>query len=77
MPTYDYRCTKCETIFEKFHGINETPEITCPECNSEAEKQIGMGAGVHYRGTGFYTTDYKNAPAKSEKPSCASGACPN
>ncbi|MES0488527.1 MAG: FmdB family zinc ribbon protein [Leptospirales bacterium] len=76
MPTYDYKCSECDSVFEKFHGINDSPNVECPECSSSAKKQIGMGAGIHFKGSGFYTTDYKNSsPPKSEaapKP-CQSG----
>ncbi|MBL8032419.1 MAG: zinc ribbon domain-containing protein, partial [Leptospiraceae bacterium] len=34
MPTYDYKCADCGRIFEKFHGMNETPQVSCPECQS-------------------------------------------
>lgn len=81
MPTYDYKCTECSEVFEKFHGISESPEVSCPKCSSTAEKQISAGAGIHYKGSGFYTTDYKNnsapAPAPAPAPACAGGNCPN
>jgi len=82
MPTYDYKCPKCSVKFEKFHGISENPEIICPECGSVSAKQIGGGAGIMFKGTGFYTTDYKNSSSssttvaeKSAPKACASGAC--
>lgn len=78
MPTYDYKCNDCNESFEKFHGMSESPEVSCPSCGTIADKMIGIGAGVHYKGSGFYTTDYKNAsPAKSEAPkTCtAGGSC--
>ncbi|MDH4200552.1 MAG: zinc ribbon domain-containing protein [Spirochaetia bacterium] len=83
MPTYDYKCPACSSKFEKFHGISENPEIACPECGKTAQKQIGGGAGIHFKGTGFYSTDYKSSSKPSataatvEKPSktCAPGAC--
>lgn len=66
MPTYDYKCSDCGRIFEKFHGINETPSVSCPECNSlKTEKQISLGAGVIFKGSGFYVTDYKNQSGKT------------
>ena len=69
MPTYDYKCNDCNESLEQFHGMNDSPEVPCPSCGTIANKMIGMGAGVHYKGSGFYTTDYKNAaPAKSESP---------
>ena len=59
MPTYDYKCVKCEHKFERFHGMNESPEIKCPVCGAATEKMIGAGAGLIFKGTGFYETDYK------------------
>ena len=80
MPTYDYKCPKCSIKFEKFHGISESPEILCPDCGSVSAKQIGGGAGIMFKGTGFYTTDYKkSSPAAAENTApkaCANGgAC--
>ena len=66
MPTYDYKCPSCVDSFEKFHGINETPEIKCPECETVCIKQIGTGVSIHFKGSGFYTTDYKDKPNTSE-----------
>jgi putative FmdB family regulatory protein len=78
MPTYDYKCVSCSNVFEKFHGISETPEITCPQCGNKSDKQIGAGAGIHYKGTGFYTTDYKSSGKVKETAapsSCSTGGC--
>ena len=59
MPTYDYKCKKCEHTFEVFHGINDSPELKCPVCGEKTEKMIGAGIGLIFKGTGFYETDYK------------------
>jgi putative FmdB family regulatory protein len=61
MPTYEYRCEECEHIFEVFHGINENPQIACPECGDPdgVERLISAGAGLIFKGSGFYITDYK------------------
>ena len=70
MPTYEYSCQDCspEKLFEVFHGILEQPSITCPSCNStQTTKHISGGAGIHFKGSGFYVTDYKNKP-QSKKP---------
>jgi len=61
MPTYDYKCTNCENVFEKFHGMNESPEILCPECNAISKKKISLGAGIVFKGSGFYVNDYKKS----------------
>ena len=77
MPTYDYKCADCGRIFEKFHGMNETPQVGCPECTSvNTSRQISLGAGIVFKGAGFYVNDYKKsgsaggsstATAKKEK----------
>lgn len=69
MPTYDYNCTKCGKEFEIFHGMMESPEITCPECNGNAKKIISGGTGIIFRGSGFYVTDNSGSP----KPAAVSG----
>jgi putative FmdB family regulatory protein len=68
MPTYDYQCKKCGNEFEVFHSMSSEPVKICPKCGGEVKKLIGAGAGAIFKGSGFYHTDYKNAPAKSKKP---------
>lgn len=60
MPTYDYRCLDCEVQFEKFQGINEPHLEECPECNGKVKRLIGAGAGLIFKGSGFYITDYRS-----------------
>ena len=68
MPTYDYECRECGQIFESFHGMNESPRIACKRCNStDTFKKISGGAGIHFKGSGFYVTDYKENAKTSEK----------
>lgn len=76
MPTYDYKCLKCDKRFEVFQSMNDEVLKNCPDCNGEVKRLIGSGAGAIFKGTGFYHTDYKNSskPAdtkKSEKPKSA------
>jgi putative FmdB family regulatory protein len=66
MPTYTYQCKKCEATVDHFHGINAKPRIKCEECGSGCKRLIGTGAGIIFKGSGFYETDYKQ---KSGKPS--------
>ncbi|MCX7633702.1 MAG: zinc ribbon domain-containing protein [Turneriella sp.] len=64
MPTYDYKCVDCGRIFEKFHGINEQPQVNCPDCGSQnTTRQVSLGAGIIFKGAGFYVNDYKKASA--------------
>ena len=72
MPTYEFRCTNGHD-FEQFHRkISDAPtSVPCPSCGATAERRISGGAGLQFKGSGFYLTDYgKNAhrssgPAKS------------
>jgi putative FmdB family regulatory protein len=61
MPTYDYRCSKCGHEFRKFHKMSAKRRPRCPECGASTEQQITGGAGLHFKGSGFYVTDYKKA----------------
>ena len=61
MPTYDYRCLKCSHEFEEFQSMNAEPLKDCPKCDGEVERMIGGGAGLIFKGSGFYLTDYKNS----------------
>lgn len=80
MPTYDYECQKCGHGFEAFQRISEKPLSRCPECKGKVQRLIGAGAGLLFKGTGFYETDYrskgyKDAAAKqSAKSSTDAGA---
>lgn len=60
MPTYHYRCKKCGKEFEIFHSISEAVK-RCPECGGVLEKLIVPNAGLIFKGSGFYSTDYKRA----------------
>jgi len=59
MPTYEYRCPKCENEQEDFHWISQNPEIKCEECGEVMVRQLSA-CGVVFKGSGFYATDYKN-----------------
>ena len=60
MPTYDYRCTSCGHEFEEFQSIKDVPVKDCPVCNARVKRIINGGAGLIFKGSGFYITDYKN-----------------
>lgn len=62
MPTYDYACSDCGHRFEKFHSMTAEPLRQCPECKEDSlERLIGPGAGIIFKGSGFYQTDYKGS----------------
>ncbi len=65
MPTYQYRCPTCNHEFEAFQGINEDAIKVCPKCHGETRRVISGGAGLIFKGTGFYITDYKKSGDKS------------
>jgi putative FmdB family regulatory protein len=60
MPTYDYKCLACDVRFEKFQGITAPAIEECPECGGKVKRLIGAGAGLIFKGSGFYTTDYRS-----------------
>jgi putative FmdB family regulatory protein len=67
MPTYEYECSKCGHVFEKFQSMSEPPAKRCPACRGGVKRLIGAGAGILFKGTGFYETDYKKKSGGSEK----------
>lgn len=66
MPTYEYECKHCGHAFEAFQKITDEPLKGCPKCHKEIKRLIGSGAGIIFKGSGFYATDYRK-PSKSEK----------
>lgn len=61
MPTYDYICESCKYRFEWFQSITAKPLRICPKCGKrKAKRLIGAGAGVIFKGSGFYQTDYRS-----------------
>ena len=65
MPTYQYRCPHCGHEFEEFQRISEAPLKICPRCGKKPQRLISGGAGFLYKGSGFYTTDYRSESYKS------------
>ena len=68
MPIYEYRCAKGHT-FEVFQSMSEDPLDACIECSAPAERVLSPPA-VHFKGSGFYTTDYGS---KSKRYGSSSG----
>ena len=60
MPTYEYECGTCGT-FEQFQRITEDPLADCPRCGSGVRRLISSGTGIIFKGSGFYSTDSRNA----------------
>ena len=78
MPTYDYKCPKCGTVFELFQKMKEKPVAPCPKCGTKAERQLSGGHGIVFKGSGFYETDYKRKgkPSGGEKKSAGGDSKP-
>ena len=87
MPTYEYECRKCGHRFERFQRISEEPVKRCPKCRCAVRRMLGGGAGLLFKGSGFYITDYRSdgyrksakadtapAPSTSSTPATPSGA---
>jgi putative FmdB family regulatory protein len=65
MPTYEYRCGNCGYEFERFQSIKAKPLRKCPKCGrGSLSRLIGTGAGVIFKGSGFYATDYRSKSYK-------------
>lgn len=78
MPTYDYRCTACSHTFEEFQSMSAKPLRKCPVCSKNTlERLIGTGAGIIFKGSGFYETDYRSdaykKSADADKPATSPG----
>ena len=94
MPTYEYSCEKCGGTFELVQSMRDTPLEECPKehCrqkkwgHGKVKRLIGTGAGLIFKGSGFYITDYRSdsyreaakkdapaAPATAEKPAVKEG----
>jgi putative FmdB family regulatory protein len=79
MPTYEYKCDACGNEFEKFQTMSSAPVKKCPRCGkNKVRRLISAGAGLIFKGSGFYITDYRDkgysdqakadTAASSEKP---------
>lgn len=78
MPTYEYKCLDCGIQFDRFQSITEDPIQECPECSGRTKRLIGAGAGLIFKGSGFYITDYRSEgykeSAKKDKDSSSSSS---
>ena len=85
MPTYEYSCQKCGKTFEAFQSMRDTAFEECPKdlCqqkrwgHGKVKRLLGTGAGLIFKGSGFYTTDYRSnsykEAAKKDAPAAATG----
>lgn len=86
MPTYEYECNSCGHRFERFQAITARPVCGCPRCKRTAKRLISAGVGALFKGSGFYSTDYRSAsyrkraaaeskPCGGDAKPCGGGAC--
>ena len=75
MPTYDYLCDACGHKFELFQSINDPLQRKCPACKKlKLRRLFGTGAAVMFKGSGFYTTDYRSDSYKKAASADASNS---
>jgi len=67
MPLYEYQCKKCGHRFERIQSFSAPDEKECPVCQGEVERLISTPARAHFKGSGFYSTDYAAKPSASAK----------
>jgi putative FmdB family regulatory protein len=69
MPTYDFKCPKGHEFERRYGTISGAPsEVPCPECGAVAVRQVSGGAGLVFKGSGFYLTDYGKNAHRGERP---------
>jgi len=77
MPTYEYQCRSCGRRFDAFQSITASALTRCPHCRKKVDRLISAGAGVLFKGSGFYTTDHRSKPyqeaARKDKARAESG----
>ena len=73
MPTYEYECQKCGHRFEEFQSMKDAPLQKCPKCKGKVKRLIGAGAGLLFKGSGFYITDYRSSGYSEKKKKDAGG----
>jgi putative FmdB family regulatory protein len=74
MPLYEYQCKKCGHRFERIQSFSAPDEKACPVCQGEVERLISTPARPHFKGSGFYSTDYAAKPVASAKSGDGSGS---
>ncbi len=86
MPTYEYECEKCRKTFDLVQSMRDEPIATCPKVlcrrqkwgKGKVRRMVGTGAGLIFKGSGFYITDYRSEGYKAaEKKDSAGGETPS
>lgn len=77
MPTYEYKCLECGCRFEAFQSMKDEPLTACEECGGQVKRLIGTGAGLLFKGSGFYGTDYRSDSYKAAAKQDTSASSPS
>lgn len=72
MPTYEYECQDCKHRFDVFQSMTAEPITECEKCKGSVRRLIGAGAGIIFKGSGFYVNDYKKKTPSSSSSSTSS-----
>ena len=72
MPIYGYRCGNCGHEFEVLQKMSDAPLKTCPKCSGQLAKMV-YAAGIVYKGSGYYSTDYKAAGSRGSETASSNG----
>ncbi len=75
MPTYDFRCTECDTTFEVVRPMNSTADVLCPGCEAPAVR-VFTPVGIAFKGSGFHNTDYRDSKQRTGAPPAPAESCP-
>lgn len=75
MPTYEYECKHCGHSFEISQKMTDPPLDKCPKCSHKVRRLIGTGAGIIFKGSGFYATDYRKKTKDPQRPSNPADTC--
>jgi putative FmdB family regulatory protein len=76
MPTYEYKCQSCKRRFDVSQRMTDKPLTECAECHGPLKRLIGAGAGLLFKGNGFYATDYRSESYKQAAKRASSDAAP-
>jgi putative FmdB family regulatory protein len=76
VPTYEYECAHCGHTFEAFQNMNDRPLDKCPKCHKKPKRLISSGAGIIFKGSGFYATDYKKKSRSGASGAGPKNTCP-
>ncbi len=78
MPNYDYKCEKCDHVFEVFQSMNDSKLTDCPQesCDGQVKRLLGTGSGIIFKGSGFYETDYRSDSYKAGEKKASESSSP-